>query len=516
VTDTVDAPRSMVCTVDRLATEAALSVLDDGGGAVDAAIAANAVLTVTAPHMCGLGGDLFALVHTEEGAPRVLNASGLAGSGADAQRLRDEGHRRMPFRGDVRAVPVPGCVDGWLALHAQYGRRPLAEVLRPAIRLASDGFAASPLLAMATLLLEGVAGIGELAPPLASGARIRRPGVARTLAAIAGGGRDAFYGGEFGEGLLALGDGEYSEADLARDQAEWVEPIGARVHGHDVWTVPPNSQGYLTLMGLGIAEGLDLPEPDLGAWAHLTVEAARAAGYDRPDVLFDGADVSGLLAEAELDRRRATIDPSRRTARPGAATSGDTMYLCVVDGDTAVSLIQSNASGFGAHLAVGSTEVMVHNRGLGFSLEPGHRAEYGPGRRPPHTLSPALVTRSDGSFAACVGTMGGDQQPQILLQVITRLLRHGQDAGDAIGGPRWVLEQDEGSGFDTWADVDAQRVAVEPHAPAAWTEALTAAGHHVVAGGEHRFGHAHAVVAGPDGLRGAADARAVVSLAAGR
>jgi gamma-glutamyltranspeptidase/glutathione hydrolase len=506
----------MVCTVDRVATEAALAVLDGGGGAVDAAIAANAALTVVAPHMCGLGGDLFALVHTGEGAPSVLNASGRAGSGADAQRLRDEGHRRMPFRGDVRVAPVPGCVDGWLALHERHGRRPLSEVLAPAIALARDGFAASPLLALATLLLEGVDGIGELAPPFDAGARIRRPGVARTLEAIAGGGRDAFYGGEFGEGLLALGAGEYSEADLAASQAEWVEPLAARVHGHDVWTVPPNSQGYLTLMGLGIAEGLDLPDPERGAWAHLTVEAARAAGWDRPEVLFEGADVSGLLAEDELERRRASIDPSRRTPRPGTATSGDTMYLCVVDGDTAVSLIQSNASGFGAHLAVGSTEVMVHNRGLGFSLEPGHPAEYGPGRRPPHTLSPALVTRPDGSFAACVGTMGGDQQPQILLQVLARLLRHGHDVGDAIDAPRWVLEQDDTSGFDTWDDVAAQRVAVERGAPAEWAEVLTTAGHQVVAGGDHRFGHAHAVVAGPDGLRGAADPRAVVSLAAGR
>lgn len=422
----------------------------------------------------------------------------------------------MPFRGDVRSAPVPGCVDGWLALHERYGRLPFAEVLAPASALASRGFAVSPLLALASLLLEGVDGVGELSPPLLAGSTVRRPGVARTLDAIANAGRDGFYGGEFGEQLLAIGDGEYAPEDLDRAQAEWVEPLATTVHGHDVWTPPANSQGYLTLLGMAIAADLDVGAPEDGSWAHLLVESARAAGCDRDAVLYDGADLSPLLDPAAVAARRGGIDPAARTPRPAPARSGDTMFLCVVDDEgTGVSLIQSNASGFGSHVAVGDTEVMLHNRGLGFSLEPGHPAEYGPGRRPPHTLSPALVTRDDGSLAACVGTMGGDQQPQILLQVLTRLLRHDRDTGDAVGAPRWVLQRPGGSGFDTWRDVAVQQVAVEAGAPTGWRRALVAAGHEVTTADAHTVGHAHAIVVRPDGLEATADPRVGVSLAAG-
>jgi gamma-glutamyltranspeptidase/glutathione hydrolase len=193
------------------------------------------------------------------------------------------------------------------------------------------------------------------------------------------------------------------------------------------------------------------------------------------------------------------------------------MFLCVVDRHrNGVSLIQSNASDFGAHLAVGDTEVLLHNRGLGFSLRPGHPAEYGPGRRPPHTLSPALVTEPDGTLAGCVGTMGGDQQPQVLLQILIRMLRHGATPGAALAAPRWVLEVPGGTGFDTWSDVAAQRVVVEPEAPSSWSEGLGAAGHEVVTGEGTRFGHAQTIAVQADGsLAGAAEPRATTSLVAG-
>ena len=237
------APNGMVCSVDHLASSAGVAVLRAGGSAVDAAVATSAVLAVTTPHMCGMGGDLFALVH--DGSVAALDASGRAGSGADADRLRSEGATRMPFQGDIRSVPVPGCVDGWLALHDRFGRLDLADVLGPAIGYASGGFPAGAMLASMSPLLTGVEGAGELHPPggLRAGQVVRRPGVARALEAIVRSGRDGFYGGEFGEGLLELGAGEYEPDDLARPLADWVAPLGRRVWGADVWTVPPASQG---------------------------------------------------------------------------------------------------------------------------------------------------------------------------------------------------------------------------------------------------------------------------------
>ncbi|WP_405146159.1 gamma-glutamyltransferase [Sphaerisporangium sp. NBC_01403] len=508
----------MVCTVDHLASTAGLSMLDQGGSAADAAIAANAVLAVTAPHACGLGGDLFALVHEGGGAPQALNASGRSGSGADPGRLRAEGHDRMPFQRDIRSVPVPGCADGWMALHARYGRLPLAELFAPAIRYADEGFPASPLLAPAAAVLPGVDAA------LAPGDLIRRPGVARTLETLAADGRDGFYLGEFGKGLLALGrdgaaggsgEGEYTEADLERVNADWVEPLRARAFGHDVWTIPPNSQGYLLLLALAIADRLDLPrDPSDPLWAHLLAEAARAAGHDRPDVLFEGASVDGVLASAA--ERRATIDPSRRARLRDLTSSGDTTYLCAVDSEgMGVSLIQSNAAGFGSMLFEPATGINLHNRGIGFSLVPGHPAEYGPGRRPPHTLAPALVTRPDGSLRAVLGTMGGDSQPQILLQVVARLLASGESPGQAIGAPRWRVGPGL-TGFDAWSEPDEASLDVEQGA--GWTEGLQERGHPVRGlpyGGA--FGYAHLIDVRPDGvLAGAADPRALISSAAGR
>lgn len=515
------APNGMVCTVDHLASSAGVALLRRGGSAVDAAVGANAVLAVTAPHLCGMGGDLFALVHVPgDPTPATLNASGRAGSGADPDRLRAEGHAVMPFHGDLRSAPVPGCVDGWMVLHARFGRLPLAEVLAPAVAYAAEGFPASPLLAGVQGLLEGVAGADDLLDPrpLRAGDRIRRPGVALALAAIADHGRAGFYEGAFGEGLLELGAGEYTDADLRRPLAEWVEPLRAAAWGHDLWTIPPNSQGYLTLLGARIAEGLSLPDdPDDPAWAHLLAEAARAAGHDRPQVLHDGADVTPLFDDAEVDRRRALVDPQRRSTLPTPVAGGGTMHLCTGDGyGMAVSLIQSNASGFGSLVFEPSTGIGLHNRGIGFSLEPGHPAEYGPGRRPPHTLSPAMVTKPDGALAAAVGTMGGDSQPQILLQLLARWLHHDQSPGRAVGAARWTLQGR--SGFDTWVTPDP-RLQVESHAPAAWVDGLRQRGHDVVVAppeGAHGFGHAHLLAAHPGGgWAGAADPRAEVGAAAG-
>jgi gamma-glutamyltranspeptidase/glutathione hydrolase len=517
------APHGMVSSVDHLATEAGIAMLRAGGTAADAAVATSAVLAVTAPHLCGMGGDLFALVHAGRDAPFALNASGRAGSGADPERLRAEGHAAMPFRGDIRTAPVPGCVDGWIALHGRFGRLPLADVLAPAIDYAEHGFPAAPLLALATLLLAGVKGATDLNDPApAAGDRVTRPGVARSLRAIVQGGRAAFYEGEFGEALLTAGrlsgGNEYEPEDLQTPLADWVDPLVMRTRGRDVWTMPANSQGYLTLLGLGIAEGLDLPDdPGDPQWAHLLVEAARSAAHDRRDVLFDGADLAPLLTDAEVRRRRASIDPDHRTARPGRFADGGTMFCCAADADgNGVALIQSNASGFGCHVAVGGTGILLHNRGIGFNLIAGHAAEYRPGRRPPHTLSPALITTADGSLDALVGTMGGDSQPQVLLQIITRLLHHGATPAAAVGADRWVLRGGADGGFDTWDDIATQEVVVEGRRHDAWVEGLRQRGHAVVTEPSGpRFGHAHVITATPAGWAGAADPRAEVGSAGG-
>ncbi|MCE9621668.1 MAG: gamma-glutamyltransferase [Actinomycetia bacterium] len=513
----------MVASADSLATQAGLAILAQGGNAVDAAIATNAAIAVTGPHLCGMGGDLFALVHYH-GHVHCLNASGRAGSGASAAALRKSGHNVMPFRHDIRTVTIPGCVDGWAALHSRFGSMPLASLLAPAIALARDGFPASPLLvgSAANVDEQGRATLHELVGQAGrSGSRVRRPGVARALRAIADGGREAHYGGEFGEGLIKLArqqgsDGWFTIADMKRQQAEWVEPLRVSAWGVDLWTVPPNSQGYLTLAAAALAEQLDLPnDPNDERWAHMLIEASKVAGCDRPDVLHEGADGPALLAS--IAARAHLLDTNKAGRWPMATRAGDTTYLCTTDSSgMGVSLIQSNASGFGSWLVEPNTQINLHNRGLGFNLVPGHPAELAPNRRPPHTLSPALATRGD-ALAAVFGTMGGDAQPQILLQLATRLFHHGQSPANAMNGARFALAGPE-TGFDTWTAPSAPLVEIEGHAPASWAPGLAARGHTTVARGAYSsdFGHAQVIMRDTNGFwAGASDPRAVVGTVAG-
>ncbi len=515
------APNGMVCSIDHLASSAGVALLRNGGSAVDAAVATSAVLAVTSQHMCGLGGDLWALVHHADGTPpAALNASGRAGSGADPDRLRAEGRTEMPYRGDIRAVPVPGCVDGWVTLHERFGRLPLNDVLAPAIGLAADGFPIAPQCAAATSELVGVANADDYlaSGPPTPGTLVRRPGVAAALQAVAEGGRSAHYEGAFGQELLELGGGEYTPADLQVSQADWVEPISVQAFGHRLWTVPPNSQGYLSLAGAWIADQLDLPtDPGDPLFTHLLIEAAKQAGFDRPDVLHDLADGSSLVDPARLGPRAEAISPTL-TARLGApANDGDTIYLNAVDSDRmAVSLIQSNASGWGAHLFLPRSRISLHNRGLGFSLRPGHPAEYGAGRRPPHTLAPALVQTLDARLRAVVGTMGGDSQPQVILQLLARLLHAGQDPARAVGEGRWRLAGSNPTGFHTWAAPEELRVQLEGHSPLD-PSGLEQRGHRLELLGSHlsAFGHAHLIDVGEGVLSGASDPRALTGGVAG-
>ena len=509
------APDSAVAAASHLAAAAGLRMLHHGGNAADAAIATAAAMAVTSPHMCGLGGDLFALIAGGDREPAALNASGRAGSGANPQRLRAEGAHELPFLHDIRSVTVPGCVDGLVTLHERFGTLPLATLLAPAQRLAEAGFPISPTLAAASAELgprERTLAFGT-PEPLVAGHRLVMKGVSEALRAVAAHGRAGFYEGPAGEELLAVGAGEFTGEDLRARQADWVEPLQLPAFSRCLWAIPPNSQGYLALAGAWIAEQVGFPDdPEDERWAFLLVEAARQAAFDRPAVLHEHADGPGLIAGSRLRPRAAAVREHASRGLADVYGDGGTTYLCAVDGErVGVSLIMSNAADFGSRLVLPHHGIFLHNRGMGFSLQPGHPAEYGPGRRPPHTLTPLAVTSPAGALDTVLGTMGADAQPQVLLQLLVRMLALGQEPGEAIAAPRWVLSREPTTAFDIWRLDDPPLVRIEHTAPPAWAQGLRARGYEVIESppGDQVFGHAQAIRVTSDGmLTGAADPRA--------
>jgi gamma-glutamyltranspeptidase/glutathione hydrolase len=403
---------------------------------------------------------------------------------------------------------MPGCVDGWLTLLDRYGRLSVDQVLEPAANLAQEGFTPSPLLIEDAPLIASVPGANDFQD---MGDVVRREGIARSLRAVSGEGRDGWYGGEFGDGLIRVGAGLFTSDDLAQNNAEWVEPVSAQAWGHTIWSAPPNSQGYLTVASAWIASGLDLPlSPQDPLWLHFLVEAARLSGFDRDAVLHDEADGHYLVSPERLGTRRDQIRSDQRADLGDAYSDGGTIYLAAIDSDgMGVSLIQSNANGFGTRITLPEIGVFLQNRGIGFSLQAGHPAEYLPGRRPRHTLSPALVTAKDGTLRTILGTMGGDSQPQILLQLLARVLSAGQSVAQAMAAPRWVLAPTDSMGFDTWEDPSALAVALEENAPSEWNE-VADKGHVVRRHHDEHYGHAQMIDI-IDGLaHGAADPRSVI------
>lgn len=455
-----------VVTPHVLSTQAGMEMLDRGGTAVDAAIAANAVQGMVAPETCGIGGDLFALVHTE-GNVAALNASGWAGANVSAQALRDENLTSIPQHHPA-SVTIPGCVAGWFALHERYGRLPVESVLARAIELGHIGFAASTEYARATQRMAAFLGTHEAGaqllvdgrPPL-RGARVHRPNLARTLEAIAHDGREAFYSGAVATSISNAVGGLITPEDVAAYSPDWVDAVSTDVFGVTGWTIPPNSQGYLTLATLAIFESL-APTLDPGdpRWTHLLIEAYRAVASERDDTVADPAHAplaNDMLLDAErLARLSAGIalDTAAERSRPSPKPGG-TMYLCAVDGDgMGISLIESNFHGIGTGIGAGDSGFVLHNRGGGFDLRPGHPNEIGPGKRPLHTLSPTLWTDGD-RLRTLLGTRGGYHQPQLLAQVGALLFGAGRSPGHAQSEARWTIGNLDDASAHSLVDVES-------------------------------------------------------------
>ncbi|MEX0864567.1 MAG: gamma-glutamyltransferase [Acidimicrobiia bacterium] len=503
-----------VATPHRLSAEVGQKILLEGGNAVDAAVAMVTAQGVVAPETCGLGGDLFALVHRPGwSVPKTLNSSGRAGSNADAAAIRRAGHTEIP--GDHPAVvTVPGCVDGLVTLNRELGSRPLGELLQPAIDLATRGFEVSDEQSRAFTRQSDVyranPAISAFYPggrPVSPGDHVTRSELAATLTRLAAtGDRDDFYLGTPGEDIVAALGGIITMDDLARSQAEWVDPLGVEVFGMTAWTTPPNSQGYLGPASLAVFEILGPPDdPDDPAWWHLIIEAYRSMAWERDDLVADPGALPmppGLIVErSRLERAAASVtDSAGRWPEAMGRVSG-TAYMCAADSDgMGVSIIQSNYRGTGSRFGAARSGFLLHDRGSGFGLMPGHPNALAPGRRPLHTLSPTLWTRGEDP-AWLIGTRGGAIQPQLVAQVAARALGGGADPVAALLAPRWAMaEFGPGSG---------SVLAVEPGVPVAVLEDLDRRGHLVTVLPEPQHGWGPVSMIGLQGERkvAAADPR---------
>ncbi len=446
----------VVVTAHSLATQAGLDILAAGGNAVDAAIAANAVLGVCEPHTCGIGGDLFALIWKPGmQTPAALNASGRAGSGSDPATLRSAGVETIPWDHPL-TVTVPGCVDGWLALAGDYGSMPIARVLSPAIEIAEKGFPTSTELAGALRRRDrsfrrqpSARTFYEDGEPR-RGTRIIRRDLARTLRQISEGGRQAFYEGAPGAAISSATGSIITAGDLRRQQSEWIEPASIDVFGRTAWTIPPNSQGYLTLAAARVFEEVATTmDPEDPAYVHALIESYRSVAWERDDLVADPAlaplPAGRLLSTDRLVERSRLISDRAATWPDAAQVPGGTTYLCALDRTgLGISLIQSNYMGIGSGIAAVDQGFFLHNRGAGFNLIDGHPNELAPGKRPLHTLAPSLWT-GKRELHLLLGTRGGHLQPQILLQVAANLLAAGDQPGLAQVRPRWSTDSLSGS-----------------------------------------------------------------------
>ncbi len=449
------APHGMAATSQPLATQVAVAVLQQGGTAVDAAIAANAVLGLMEPTGNGLGGDLFALVwDAKQGRLFGYNGSGRSPKALTLEVFRQKGLQSIPPYGPL-PVTVPGVVDGWFALHQRFGRLPMKKLLKPAMDYAREGFPVSELIAWywqrSVPRLRQWPGFVEQftrdgrAPR--KGEIWTNPNLANTLEQLARKGRDAFYKGEIARTIASYmqeNGGYLAYEDLAEHRGEWVEPVSVNYRGYDVWELPPNGQGIAALQMLQILEGFDLGLMGFGSadYLHVFTEAKKLAFEDRArfyaDPDFNEIPVDWLISDEYAAQRRQLIrmDRAARHLPAGDAPleEGDTIYLTTADRwGNMVSLIQSNYRGMGSGMTPPGLGFILQDRGQLFNLEPGHFNSYAPGKRPFHTIIPAFVTRKGQPWLS-FGVMGGAMQPQGHVQILVNLIDFGmnlQEAGDA-------------------------------------------------------------------------------------
>ncbi|MDP1661171.1 MAG: gamma-glutamyltransferase [Phycisphaerales bacterium] len=454
------AARAMAATSHPLATQIALDVMRAGGTAVDGAIAANAALGLMEPTGSGIGGDLFAIVW--DPATKKLhgyNGSGAAPAALTVEFVKSRGLDAIPPHGPL-PVTVPGCVDGWFALHERFGKAKMSDLLAPTIRSARDGFAMTPVIAEGWALnakrltkfpgfneqfmvADDSADSGWRAPE--SGETWKNPLLAATLEKIASEGRAGFYRGDIParvEAYIKEQGGVLAAVDFASHHGEWVEPVSANYRGYDVWEIPPNGQGIAALQILKMLEGFDLKAMGWGTpdYVHTFVEAKKLAFEDRArfyaDQRFVKTPVQRLISAAYAAERRTLIDPAKAALAPEPGvipTGADTVYLTVADSSgMMVSLIQSNYRGMGSGMTPG-LGFMLQDRGEQFALDPKHPNALAPGKRPFHTIIPAFITK-DGQPWLSFGVMGGAMQPQGHAQIVVNLIDFGmtlQQAGDA-------------------------------------------------------------------------------------
>lgn len=487
---TVYAPRAAAATSQPLATAAALEVMQQGGNAIDGAVAAAAVLNVTEPHMTGMGGDAFSIVWwAETGELFGIDASGRSGSGMTVEALRARGHDRVPGSG-AEAVTVPGAVSGWNALVERFGKLTLGNVLQPAVRIASQGFPVTPVIARqwagateklardegarATYLVDG-----ERAPR--AGEWFTNPGLARSFRRIADEGPSVLYGGSLGrelvDGLAELG-GFLTLEDLAAHQPRWVEPLSTDFRGYTVWELPPAGQGIAALEMLELLEPMDLEGMghNSAEYLHHLIEAKKLAFADLHRYVSDTEtmeiDPMSLLDPAYIAARRALIDPRVAADRvnPGrAVTDSETVYLAVADSDgNMVSFINSVYSSFGSGIVIPGLGFALQNRGAGFVIDDGHPNQVAPRKRPFHTIIPGFVTK-DGEALMAFGLMGGSMQPQGHTQLLLNALVFGMDPQEAVDAARFRHLSGRRVAIERIGDEVAADLQARGHELADWT-----------------------------------------------
>ena len=447
------AQNGMACTSQPLATQVALDILKAGGNAIDAAIAANAVLGLVEPTGNGMGGDLFAIVWDAKTKKLYgLNASGRSPYNLTLDYFKENEYEKIPSLGPL-PVSVPGCVDGWFELHNKFGELPMSEILTPAINYAKNGFPLTELIAyywgISAQVLNQFPGFEEIfmvdgkAP--AKGEVFKNPFLAKTLELVAKEGRDVFYKGEIAQKIVSYvkeQGGFLSMKDFEDHTSEWVEPISTNYRGYDVWELPPNGQGTAVLQMLNILENYDIASMGFGSpeYMHLFIEAKKLAFEDRAkyysDMDFNKLPIEGLISK-EYGKQRAELINAERAARSypaGELEQGNTIYLTTADKDgNMVSLIQSNYRGMGSGMTPGKLGFILQDRGELFALEEGHMNVYEPHKRPFHTIIPAFITK-DGEPFISFGLMGGAMQPQGHTQIVCNIVDFGmnlQEAGDA-------------------------------------------------------------------------------------